>query len=144
MESFFDMFSDLVFRLQQTNTESYIFLDANINLLELNGTVPQSYMNLLFAGGYLQGITKATRIQNASSTLIDHIHFNNVANDVISGVIISDISDHFFTFICPQVVSPKNKSHKEHVARDFSHQNLVKFKQDLSTVDWNPVLSSFC
>ncbi len=142
MESFFDMFSDLVFRLQQTNMESYIFMDANINLLELNGNVPQNYMNLLFAAGYLQGIIKATRIQNASSTLIDHIHFNNVTNDVVSGVIISDISDHFFIFICPHVAIPKSKSHKEHVARDFSLQNLAKFKQDLNLIDWSPVLLS--
>jgi exonuclease III len=58
MESFFDMFSDLVFRLQQTNSESYIFMDANINLLEINGTVPQSYMNLMFAGVICKALLK--------------------------------------------------------------------------------------
>jgi hypothetical protein len=68
--------------------------DANINLLELENQNPQNYMNLLFAAGYLQGILKATRIQNASRSLIDHIHFNNISNDILSGVIISDISDH--------------------------------------------------
>ncbi|MFN9907579.1 MAG: hypothetical protein ACK56F_15890, partial [bacterium] len=61
-----------------------------------------SYMNMLFACGYLQGIFKATRIQNNSKTLIDHIHFNNIRTNIQSGVIISDVSDHFFTFICPQ------------------------------------------
>ncbi len=54
------------------------------------------YMNLLFAAGYLQGIFKATRIQNESKSLIDHIHFNNIQAKISSGVIISDISDHFF------------------------------------------------
>jgi hypothetical protein len=35
MEQFFDIFGDLILKLQETNKESYIFMDANINLLEL-------------------------------------------------------------------------------------------------------------
>ncbi len=82
-------------------------MNANINLLELDSNVPPNYMNLLFAARYLQGIVKATRIENVSSTLIDHIHYNNIANDVVFGVIISDISDHFFTFICSKAAVPR-------------------------------------
>jgi len=40
-----------------------------------------------------------TRITDYSKTLIVHIYGNNVNQSYISGVIISDLSDHFGTFI---------------------------------------------
>jgi hypothetical protein len=112
MEQFFELFGDLVLKLQDTSKESYIFIDANINLLELASTDSQNYLNLLFAAGYLQGILKATRIQNLSNSLVDHIHFNNPSKNIVSGVLVSDISDHFFTFICVRPDSPKPNIHK--------------------------------
>jgi hypothetical protein len=142
MEQFMELFGTLVFDLQQTKKESFIFMDANINLLDLANTDSLNYMNLLFACGYLQGIFKATRIQNNSKTLIDHIHFNNIRTNIISGVIISDVSDHFFTFICPQSSTLKTPATKTTVSRDFSSPKLENFKRDLSVLDWNNVLTS--
>jgi hypothetical protein len=52
-------------------------------------------MNNCFA----QCITKATRIVNKSYSLIDHILTNSGHGDVVSGTVISDISDHFVTFV---------------------------------------------
>ncbi len=140
MEEFQEHFGNLIFELQQTKKESYIFMDANINLLDLEKSDAQTYMNLLFAAGYLQGIFKATRIQNDSKSLIDHIHFNNIQAEISSGVIISDISDHFFTFVCPQSNTLKPPRINKTVSRDFSLQNLENFKRDLSVIDWEPVL----
>jgi hypothetical protein len=128
MEQFFEIFSDLILRLQETNRESYILMDANINLLDIDNLDARQYMNLLFAAGYLQGIFKATRIQNQSKSLIDNIHFNNIRENILSGVLISDLSDHFFTFICPQSCSPKPNNHKTTATRDFSLPNLNNFK----------------
>jgi hypothetical protein len=142
IEQFYEIFGDLIFQLQQSNKESFIFMDANINLLELESPEPQNYLNLLFAAGYLQCIQKATRIQNLSKSLIDHIHLNNIANNVLSGVIVSDISDHFFTFVCTRSNGQKSNPHKYTVSRDFSLQNLNNFKLELSRTDWNDVYES--
>ncbi len=95
----------------------------------------QNYMNLLFAAGYLQCVLKATRIQNASKTLIDHIHCNSISNHFRTGVFISDISDHFFTFICTSSASPKLNKTKMTVSRDFSAANLNNFKHGLGLAD---------
>ena len=46
------------------------------------------------SNGYLQIITKATRIQGNSFSLIDHILTNNTASIELCGTIINDISDH--------------------------------------------------
>jgi hypothetical protein len=53
MELFFESFGDLAVKLQETKKESFIFMDANINLLNLECPDSQNYMNLLFATGYL-------------------------------------------------------------------------------------------
>jgi hypothetical protein len=73
---------------------------------------------------------------------IDHIHFNNIRSNISSGVIISDISDHFFTFICSQPDTHKSPSINSTVSRDFSLLNLENFKRDLSVTDWEPVLNA--
>jgi hypothetical protein len=77
-----------------------------------------------------------------SKSLIDHIHLNNIANNVLSGVIVSDISDHFFTFVCTRSNGQKSNPHKYTVSRDFSLQNLNNFKLELSRTDWNDVYES--
>jgi hypothetical protein len=77
MEEFFEIFGDLVLKLQETNKH------ANINLLDFSSPESQNYLNLLFAAGYVQGILKATRLQNLKKSLIGHIHFNKSAKKVL-------------------------------------------------------------
>jgi hypothetical protein len=142
MELFFESFGDLVLKLQDTNKISYIFMDANINLLDLVNDDSQTYLNLIFAAGFLQCIPKATRIQGASKTLIDHIHCNSSENNIHSGIIVSDISDHFFTFISARSANTSMGKNKTTVSRDFSAANLDKFKRELSLADWDNVIQS--
>jgi hypothetical protein len=142
MELFFESFGDLVLKLQETKKESFIFMDANINLLNLDCADLQNYMNLLFAAGYLQCVHKATRIQNDSKTLIDHVHCNSLSNTISAGVLISNISDHFFTFVGSQSANPSLNKSKTVVSRDFSVNNINNFKRDLGLADWNNVMLS--
>ena len=58
--------------------------------------------NLLI--GYLPVITKPTRITDHSATLLDHIYSNSKSLNYQSGIIITDVADHFGTFY----VSRKN------------------------------------
>ncbi len=44
MDQFFELFGDLL-KLQDTKKESYIFIDAKINLLDLANTDSQNYLN---------------------------------------------------------------------------------------------------
>ena len=83
----------------------------------------------------------ATRIQNNSSSLIDHIITNQPNYISSSGVIISDISDHFITYI---ELNSKNFNHKQKIleSRNFSKQNIVKFKANLQNADWHAVFNS--
>jgi hypothetical protein len=102
----------------------------------------ENYMNLILEKSFLQAISKATRIQNQSKSLIDHILFNVNCLNLTSGTLISDISDHFFTFVVPPA-RYKNppQTHKSVQSRNYSLQNLNNFKTELSMADWTNVTS---
>jgi hypothetical protein len=99
-------------------------------------------MNLILEKSFLQGISKATRIQNDSKSLIDHILFNINCVNFSSGTLVSDVSDHFFTFIVPPAPL-RNPAHNHRFiqARNYSTHNLNNFKLDLGIADWNSVLT---
>jgi len=77
-----------------------------------------------------------------SKSLIDHVLLSSNATDIISGTIISDVSDHFFTFVHVPGFKKVNKSHKTISTRDFSLNNHTHFKTELGTADWNSVAAT--
>ena len=76
--------------------------DFNIDLLKFqNHRKTETFIDLIFSKGYLPAITKPTRITEHSATLLDHIYTNKINKSYNSGILISDVSDHFATFtIC--------------------------------------------
>ena len=106
LDRFMEKFSQLLSDLNATQKTSYVFLDANINILNLHLPDISNYLNCIFTKGYLQIIQKASRIQNESKSLIDHILSNSRGMEICTGTLISDISDHFFTFVLPHVAPP--------------------------------------
>jgi hypothetical protein len=133
-------FSQLLSDINDTKKRSYVFLDANINILQLHSLESANYLNCILSKGYLQIITKASRIHNDSKTLIDHVLSNSVGTEICSGTLIGDISDHFFTFVAPCVSPTPKQQHRTVSKRTFSQQNLNEFKREMSQVDWNPVI----
>jgi hypothetical protein len=141
LDRFMDKFSSLLVDLQATNKISYVFLDANINILNLAQPETINYLNCIFEGGFLQLISKATRIQNESKTLIDHVLSNSRGLDICSGTVISDVSDHFFTFVLPRTAQKHKQTHRTILTRDFSTQNLLGFRAELGITDWTNLTS---
>jgi hypothetical protein len=95
MNSFFNLFDEFLFNLNRKNTVSYIFMDSNIDLLNIQSEEATNLLNSTFTHGYLQNIMKCTRMQNNSKTLIDQIFSSSKSNSIYSGTVISDLSDHF-------------------------------------------------
>jgi hypothetical protein len=142
MESFLDKFSNLLVDLKATNKLSFVFTDSNINLLNLNSAESSNYFNSILANGYLQCIAKASRIQNDSYSLIDNVLTNHINDSIYAGTLVSDVSDHFFTFVMPNVNPKLNQQiHKTIVSRDFSQQNLARFKTELGLANWENVFA---
>ncbi len=81
---------------------------------------------------------KCTRFQNQSRTLIDQILTSSKCNSFQTGTVISNISDHFFTFIRPPPATAKSRE-KISYFRNFSPQNLQNFRAALNGTIWSSV-----
>ena len=100
--------------------------DFNIDILNVDGDASTSnFINLLSSHFLLPLITRPTRISNNSYSLIDNIFSQNL-NNFTSGILLSDISDHYPVFsVFKDVLNncqPKN------------HSRIVKYRMlnDLS------------
>jgi len=132
----------LMFELSSKYENSFICLDSNVNSL-IHPTNPHhaKYFSSICENGFIQCISKATRISGSSSSLIDHILSNSLMDEVTSGTIISDISDHFMTFV--QLPSrPPRASPKIVESRLFTKPNIERFKACLGSMSWKNVTDS--
>jgi hypothetical protein len=78
-------------------------------------------------------------IQRDSKTLLDHILTNSRTLDICAGTFISDVSNHFFTFVIPFFEPTSKQQHKTVLSRDFSQQNMLGFRNELGMADWTNV-----
>ena len=75
---------------------------------------------------------KPTRVTATSSTLIDHILTNDAISQITPGILNSDVSDHFPTFVLIKNVGKKKVSASENrYYRCQSNFNLNSFLTDL-------------
>jgi hypothetical protein len=141
IERFFTIFEDLMQRINQKNLSSFIFLDSNFDLLSLHEAGSSAFLNSILSAGYLQCVFKATRMQNNSRTLLDQILASCRRTSFESGTIITDLSDHFPTFILSPPEKQKN-SKKTKTYRSFSDENMQNFKRLVNAESWDNVLAS--
>ena len=125
------------------NKQTYICLDSNINAFtaEHNNT-HMDYFSNIYSHGFTQLIGNSTRICGGGVSLIDHILTNSNQNQFKSGVIVSDLSDHFPTFTIVPNTEKTNKKPKIVGSRNFSKTNMDKFRDKLRTQDWRGVLET--
>ena len=82
-------------------------------------------------------IYKPTRIKPPCATLLDNI-YTNIQITIYSsksGIIISDISDHFFVFGIFHDMR-FNPTHEAFKTRCFTENNIVKFANILNNKKW--------
>jgi hypothetical protein len=97
-------------------------------------------MDVNLSNGFTQLICKATRIQGAHFSLIDHIWTNTNLPNYQTGTIVSDLSDHFINFIeLPQ--EKLLKKPKSELKRKFTVENMTNFKEALANLNWVDVCS---
>ncbi|XP_065650727.1 beclin-1-like protein A [Hydra vulgaris] len=129
-------------------TRDHVFLagDLNIDLKKhaSNNNV-KNFLNTLLQSNLIPTINKPTRVTNNSSTLLDNIITNNFHNNRLNtGIIKTDLSDHFPTFLVTNNIINNNIPSKTTIFRRQINENSVKQFQNLlrNNVDWNLVLQS--
>ena len=138
---FNELFTDLLMRIDVKKYCCYFMGDYNINILNSDNHPPTaSFIDILFENNLYPTITKPTRVTDKTATLIDNIYSNiKPDNTKFSGILYSDLTDHFPVFYIEYENTRENKI--EYIARrDFSEHNKSKFKQKLSSTNWDHVL----
>jgi Reverse transcriptase (RNA-dependent DNA polymerase) len=119
--------------------EAYVFSDSNVNLIR-NEPHTVSLLETALSNGFVQIIKKATRLCNNYVGLIDHIFTNAKNQEITSGTVVNDLSDHFPTFVQIQLSKSKYKANNV-VKRDMSEPKMRAFRENLSNVRWENVTS---
>jgi len=141
---FSDTLSNILSDLSSNYEKVYIFGDLNLDLLKINeNKFVSEYVDTLFSFGFLQIVTKPTRVSANSATLIDHVLTNSLNETFESFLLCWQISDHLplihnLTFKKSKPKHPKIKS------RNFSIENVERFKRSLSNYKWDHVVTENC
>ena len=124
-ELFQKYFEETLENLSPSGKPIYIMTDANIDLLHCNSCkYAQDFLCTLQSLSLMPTIDKPTRVHRNSASLIDNIFTNKIDNEIISGNLISDISDHFVQFCISSLT------------RDFHNFSEKNFINDVALVDW--------
>ena len=135
--------------LQNILTEQksiFIFGDFNVNLLNYNGHM--IFRLLLFrlfwfldSFSFIPLVLQATRITSYSNTLIDIIFSNFIDPGLISGNLITTISNHLSQFAIIRNTFGNIFDNKSNIyRRDWSRFDQENFVVDYFSVDWEDML----
>ena len=129
--------------IKEENKTAYLMGDFNIDLLKVNlNAKTNEFVNYVISQGFLPKITRPTRITPHSATLIDHIYSNDnrpTSQNDISGIIITDVADHFGTF---HIVSKCKQTPVQTYSqiRQMKTENISKFDNILANADYSSIL----
>ena len=136
---------DSIFQiLAKENKIHYLLGDFNIDLLKDETHRPTSdFLDLIYSYHLVPTILKPTCITETSATIIDNIITNSNEN-IKTGIIVTDITDHFPTvyYKNSNMFKQKSTTSDKHVyKRIHSDDNVAKFKNSLSSVNWSGILN---
>lgn len=135
---------DLMDKVNNEKKTGVIMGDMNIDLLKFDihdGT--NAYLDNIFSRGFLPLILKPTRICASTASLIDHMFTNNIIETSFSGIIITDVADHFGTFYITKNKKTVRKYTEQHI-RSFSEKNINSFKTILKNTDFSQISNILC
>ena len=139
-EGFQQYFDKSIEKYTALDKEMCILGDFNIDLLKAQSSnYSQDFLMSLQSCYLIPTVVKPTRVRSTSATLIDIIFVNTPEKVLVSGNIISDISDHFSQFCILTSIVNQTKVESRKV-RDFSKFSPGSFTADISQVDWNEIL----
>ena len=128
-----ESFELLLNKFMDTNTQQILLGDINIDLLNTESTITQTYSNYLLSYGYEQKINLATRVTSFSSTLIDHIYMNFKNIRTSTQILRTDITDHYPIIfrICTNEKLIKTK----HYFRDYRQLDITQLNRDITDIN---------
>ena len=125
-------------KMKNSNEAIYIVGYTNLNLIDNETNVKfKNYLNLLFKKIFIPVINKPTRVSRNNATITDHINTNHFLNNgVHSGIVTTDISDHFPIFLISKYLILNSINEQIHIAkRKLNDKSIAYFKTLLFILD---------
>ena len=143
IDTFSQAIFDIIGQINSENKKCVIMGDMNLDLLKFSShNKTNTFIDNMFAAGYIPLITKPTRVTASTATLIDHMYTNSITPSS-SGIILTDIADHFGTFYYSHN-NERTRNVATKTARNFNEQNIQNFLGNLSEADFGDVLGYDC
>lgn len=119
---------------------AFICGDFNIDLLNPNKhRVTDDFINTIYSMSLFPKISRPTRITSHCATLIDNIFTNDILNSTISGLLITDISDHLPIYRLYNYNHKHAKREHKIYRRIRTEDSLTAFQNDLMTQNWDTI-----
>jgi hypothetical protein len=140
-DRFLTYFNEKVEQFSATGKLLCVMGDFNVDLLKSGScNYAQDFLNSCQSFSLLPTIDKSTRINNNSATLID-VFVNTFDQQITSGNIVSDISDHYSQFCIMQSTRDRGTRYlRSKKVRDFSQFSENKFLSEFSEISWNDII----
>ena len=132
----------------EKNNKPVIFAgDFNLDLLKSNDLNDNStkLLETFLVSGYIQTISKATRITNDTFSLIDNFFVKDMIDKLDKNfVVTTDISDHFPIISTYTLNKNKAKPPLPPKKRAMSEANYIAFSESLGRLSWLEVINCDC
>lgn len=134
---------------ESLNLKHYFILgDFNSNYLQYDtDNSVRDFYNHTFQLGMTPIINQPTRVTRNTRATLDNIFVNQSMNGLTSGIITTDVSDHFPIFITCKTDRRSNAYDSEKSTfykRDYSEINVKNFEHSLRAANWSNIYRSTC
>ena len=137
IQTFRNELEPVISQLNHANSNIILTGDYNIDLLKLKQKhLFSEYFDTLVSQNLHPRITLPTRFNNTSGTLIDNI-FSNISNstDDISGILVSNISDHLPCFSCFKINTGHSKPSNHVYCPVLNQKSIESLYNDILSSD---------
>ena len=101
----------------------------------------QDFLDYNLDQDMLPTITKPTRLSKTCASLLDNMFLSrNLQCSFISGILVTDLSDHLPTLMVLKDLKEHTKPHKIVTIRKINNNNIRKLDEDISSYDWHGIL----
>ena len=135
-------YSDILELINKEHKQGVIMGDFNIDLLQYNNhNTTNEFVNNALGHSFIPVITRPTRLSFTSATIIDHIYTNDVTSKSKSGIIITDVADHFGTFY--MIIKDNNRNQEtQKIIRQCNESNINTFKEQIKQHDFTDIYNT--
>ncbi len=140
IDVFLQTISELNSIISSGNIPAVMMGDFNVDVLKYETNLKtMDFVDDIISHSCIPLISKPTRVTNHCATLIDNFFSNWYGPRVTSGIVLTDLSDHFGIFTIFENFQNKNKPQTV-TYRQYNENNVLNFKNILRECDFSKIM----